>query len=93
MARRGMTPEELETVRLKLQVQALSVMVEGLYTALANTDVISPQALRESFAKLRSAHSKVVLKNLDAATSDLVSSEYQEILDALLLRIEKKLKP
>jgi hypothetical protein len=48
-----MTPEELEFFRLKVQLEALRVVVRGLFTGLANSSPTGAQALRERFAQLR----------------------------------------
>ena len=88
-----MTPEELETFRLKAQLEVLRVLVRGLYTGLANQSESSAVSLHELFAEIRKRHSKVVLKGLAPALSDLFSAEYQEALEDLLAFIESGIKP
>ena len=88
-----MTPEELETFRLKAQLEVLRVLVRGLYTGLANQSESSAASLREKFAELREQHGNVVLKGLAPALSDLFSAEYQEALEDLLVYIESGIKP
>ena len=84
-----MTESELEAFRLKMQVQVLHVLVEGLYTGLANSSPDAAQALRDRFAKLRQQHSRIVLPNLPDGYSDMLAAEYQEALDESLRSIEK----
>jgi len=87
-----MTKEELEIFRLKVRVEALRVLVRGLYTGLANSSPTAKQALRERFAILRKEHSRIVLKGIAPEYSDMLSSEYQEALDEFLKDIESGLK-
>ena len=83
-----MTPEELEFFRLKVQLEALRVLMRGLYTGLANSSPTAAQAFRESFAKLRKEHGKITFKGLFPEYSDMLASEYQEALEDLLSFIE-----
>ena len=87
-----MTEQELEILRLKMQIHALQVLVTMLYTSLAQSSPNAPQDLREKFASLRSDHDQIVVKGLKPGYSDLIAGEYQEALDDLLKLIESKLK-
>lgn len=87
-----MTAEELEIFKLKAQLEALRVLVRGLYTALANNSPSEAQALRGQFAALRLDHSKIVLKGVSPEYSDMLSSEYQSSLEDLLSFIESGIK-
>ena len=51
-----MTPEELELVRIKVRLEAIYVLLRGLYTGLANTSPTAAQAFRDSFQDLRQQH-------------------------------------
>ncbi|HLQ27545.1 MAG TPA: hypothetical protein VK138_16895 [Acidiferrobacterales bacterium] len=87
-----MTEQELEIFRLKTQIQALQVLVAMLYSGLANSSPSAAQALREKLSSLRQEHSKIVLKDIPAEYSDMLSAEYQESLDDLLSFIENRIK-
>ena len=83
-----MTEAELEAFRLKMQVQVLRVLVEGLYTGLANSSPDAAQVLRDQFARLRQEHSRIVLPNLPEGYSDMLAAEYQDALEETLRFIE-----
>ena len=87
-----MTEEELEILRLRMQIHALQVLVTMLYTSLAQSSPTAPQDLRDQFASLRSNHERIALTGLKPGYSDLIAGEYQEALDDLLKLIESKLK-
>ena len=86
-----MTPQELDTIKVKVQLQALRVVLRGLYTGIANSTGAG-KALREEFARLRQEHSTIVLKGVNPAYSDMLAAEYQSALDDLLTDIESGLK-
>jgi hypothetical protein len=86
-----MTEDELEMFRLKVRVEALRVLVRGLYTGLANSSPNGGQAVRERFAALRAKHSKVVISGIAPEYSDMLASEYEEALEDLLKYIESGL--
>jgi hypothetical protein len=88
-----MTSEELEQFRLKAQLEALRVLVRGLYTGLANSSPCAAASLRVRFADLRKSHSQVVLKGVDPAYSDMLAAEHQNALEDLLSFIEEGIKP
>ena len=77
---------------LKVQLEVLRNLVRGLYTGLASMSPTAPQALRDKFAALRAEHSKIVLKGIDPAYSDMLSAEYQAALDDTLKFIESGFK-
>ena len=78
-------------MRLKLQIEALQLLLVMLYSGVANTSPDGPRLLREKFAKLRQDHLKIALKGAPPAVSDMAAGEYQEALDDLLKRIENSL--
>ena len=89
-----MTPEEeLEIFRLKVQLEALRVVVRALLTGIANSSPDGPQILRERFAELRNKHSKITIPGLRTGYSDMLTAEYQEALEDLLSFIEAGLRP
>ena len=79
-----MTEAELEILRLKIQLEALRVLLRMLYTGLANSSPSGPQAFRDQFDHLRQEHAKIALPGIAPEYSDLVAAEYQEALDDLL---------
>ncbi|MGO9263441.1 MAG: hypothetical protein ACLQBA_00910 [Candidatus Binataceae bacterium] len=87
-----MTPAELEILRFRVQLEALRVLVRGLYTGIANSSPTAPAILRERFAALRNEHGKIALKGTTPEQSDLIAAEYQEALDDLLQFIEGGLR-
>jgi hypothetical protein len=88
----NVTPKELESFRMKMQLEALRVLVQGLYSALANSSPEASANLRERFAELRRSHGQVVIKGVDPAYSDMLAAEYQSALEDLLSSIEEKLR-
>lgn len=88
----SMTPQELEMLRLRVQLEALRVLVRGLYTGIANSSPTTPAVLRERFVALRAEHSQIALKGIGPEQSDLIAAEYQEALDDLLQFIEGGLR-
>ena len=87
-----MTPSELEHFRLKAQLEALRILVRGLYTGLANGSPSASENLRLRFAELRKSHSQVVLKTVNPAYSDMLAAEHQSALEDLLSFIETGFK-
>jgi hypothetical protein len=83
-----LTPEQLEIFRLKVQLEALRVLVRGLFTGIANSSPTGPDTMRQRFAELRNEHGKIVLKGAPPEYSDMLTAEYQEALDNLLSFIE-----
>ena len=84
-----MTPQELEIYRLKVQMEALRVVVRIIVGGLARSSPIVAQRLLEQFASLRLEHSQIALKGVDPGVSDLAAAEYQEALEDLLSFIEE----
>ena len=83
-----MTEAELEILRLKLRLEVHQVLLRGLYSGLANISPDAAQTCRNQFAALRQEHSKIVIRGLPPATSDMVAAEYQEALEDVLSNIE-----
>ena len=83
-----MTEQELEVLRLKLQILVLQELVRMLYSGLANTSPAVAQTLRDQFAKLRKKHAQVALKNVPPEYSDMLAAEYQTALEDLLSLVE-----
>ena len=88
-----MTPEELETFRMKMDIQALQLVLRGLYSELASGSPVANEAYRAAFATLREAQAKVVLRDVNPAYSDMLASEYQDALSELLDFIEAGFPP
>lgn len=84
-----MTEQELDLLRLKLRLQALEVLVRGLYVALASLSPSAPQALRVKFEALRKETALVAVKGYPPEYSDMIAAEYQTATDDLLSFIEK----
>jgi 3-oxoacyl-(acyl-carrier-protein) synthase len=83
-----MTPDELEVLRLRMQFEALRVLIRGMFVSMSKASPSAAQALREKFAALRSEHAQIVIKGASAEYSDLIAAEYQSALDDLLAFIE-----
>ena len=73
-----MTEAQLELLRIRLQIEAIRVLVRGLYTGLARSSPTASQAFRARFAELRKSHSMIALPGIPPEYSDLVAGEYQE---------------
>lgn len=86
-----MTEAELEIVRLKLKIEALLVLIGGIYTGLANSSPTASQAILGQFEKLRQDHAKIALPNYSPEYSDMLAGEYQEALEGFLKVIESGL--
>lgn len=86
-----MTEQELELLRLKLRIEALQVLVRGIYIGLAALSPDAPQALRVKFEALRRETSLIVLKQYPPEYSDMISGEYQTAINDLLSFIEQGL--
>lgn len=87
-----MTEQELEILRLKMQIQALQVLIRGIYTGVAGLSPTAPIVLREKFAALRKETDKIAIKGVLPEYSDMVSGEYQTAMDDLLSFIETGLR-
>jgi hypothetical protein len=83
-----MTGVELEILRLRLRAEVHQVLLRGLYTGMANTSPTAAQMFRDQFVTLRREHSKMVIRGLPPASSDMIAAEYQEALEDVLSNIE-----
>jgi hypothetical protein len=83
-----MTESELEILRIKVGMEAIRVLLRGLYTGLANSSPTAAQGFREKFSALRKNHGEIALEGVAPEYSDLMAGEYQEALDDLLTFIE-----
>jgi hypothetical protein len=86
-----LTPEELEIFRLKVQLEALRVIVRALFLTIAKSSTTGPQILQDRFDDLRREHGKIMIPGLRPGYSDMLSAEYQEALKDLLSFIESGL--
>lgn len=78
-----MTKEELDIVRLKMQILARDTALQALVAAVSRLPT-GPQFLREwGSLALRRAESQTV-PGVDAAYSELLAAEYQEAMQALI---------
>lgn len=84
-----MTKEELEVLRLKLQLQVHLELIRALYSALAGTSPALAQRFREGFQTARKERQQLALDGLQPGYSDLVAAEYQEALEDALSFIEE----
>jgi len=82
------TKGELEILRLKLRIEILQLLLRKLYTGLANSSPAAGQAFRDQFSALRQEHSKIVLRQVSPAYSEMIAAEYQEALEDVLSDIE-----
>jgi hypothetical protein len=82
---------ELEHFRLKATILALKAMMRTMCGLFASCSPVHEQALHEAFARMRLTNAKLVLNELDPASSDMVASEYQAIMESLLVFIENGL--
>jgi len=82
-----MTPQELEIIRLKARIQALETVVA---TALPVVRLLpNGPEVRQCADLLRKETQNVVLKDRDAAQSDLHAAELQDAMDTLLAYVQK----
>ncbi len=79
---------ELEQFRMKAGILALKAVMRTLGSLFAANSPAHAQALKEAFAGLRDTSARLVLSELDPASSDMIASEYQGIVDDLLRFIE-----
>ena len=87
-----MSPEELDLFRLKMQVQSLRLLIEGLYATLGRASPAFASSLSTSFAELRPRYEQVVLRNLPPGYSDMLSAEFQNAFAEILTSIETQIK-
>ena len=87
-----MTESELETLRLKMRLEAHQVLLRMMFVGWASISPNGGQTLRGQFARLRAEHAKIAIPGMKPEYSDLVSAEYQEALDDILSDIESGLR-
>lgn len=80
---------DLEILRLKAQLEAVRVLLRGVYTLLANSSSAAARGFRDQFEKLQQEHQKIALQKVDPAISDLMAAEYQEALSDLISFIQE----
>jgi hypothetical protein len=83
--------QELNAFRDRATLVALKVMLRTLCTVIAAQSPEQAKALRSTFVGLRKTHASLVLKELGAVGSDMVTSEYQNLMEELLSFVEKGL--
>jgi hypothetical protein len=79
---------ELEHFRLKSNILALKAVMRTMFALFASCSPVHEQATREAFNRLRDSGDKLVLTEFDPASSDMLTSEYQAIMEDLLRFIE-----
>jgi hypothetical protein len=82
---------ELEQFRLKANILALKAMLRTLSGLFAASSPAHAQAMQDAFGRMRDTSARLVLTELDPASSDMIASEYQAIVDDLLRFIENGL--
>jgi hypothetical protein len=81
--------QELNAFRDRATLVALKVMIRTLCAVMAAQSPEQAKALRSAFVGLRKTHASLVLKELGAVGSDMVTSEYQSLMEELLNFVEK----
>ncbi len=88
-----MTEKELEIVRLKMKIEALSVILFGVCSALGRTFPSFLPSLLQSAKEKQIEYQAVTLKGIPPELSDLMAGEFQDAFSDLVSFMEKSVKP
>lgn len=86
-----MTKEELETMRLQFKIEALTVCLSTLLRALSQASPVFAESFLHSAKKTQNEYLKIVLRQHEASTSDMVAAEFQDAFDDLIKFLESEL--
>ena len=83
-----MTEQELEIVRLKMKIEALSVIFFGVCNALGRTSPAFLPSLLKTAKEKQLEYQVVALKGVSPELSDLIAGEFQEAFNDLISQME-----
>lgn len=87
-----MTKKELETMRLKFKIEALTVCLSTLLRALSQSSTVFAESFLHSAKKTQNEYLKIVLPRHGASTSDMVAAEFQDAFDDLIKFLESEIR-
>jgi len=82
-----MTEQELEVIKLKLRVEAHSILIVNLWRTLMSYDEKMAETLQDSLDLIAEANSDVVFSHMLPGFSNLLSDEFNEVILDLNRRI------
>lgn len=82
-----MTEQELEVIKLKLRVEAHSILIVNLWRTLMSYDAKMAEKLQDSLDLIAEANSDVVFSHMLPGFSNLLSDEFNEVIEDLNKRI------
>lgn len=82
-----MTEQELEVIKLKLRVEAHSILIVNLWRTLMAYDEKMAEKLQDSLDMIAEANSDVVFSHMLPGFSNLLSDEFNEVILELNRRI------
>jgi hypothetical protein len=89
----SISPQELRTFRDRVDILSVKVLLRTLFTVVAHQSENNLQNLHSAFSELRKTHERLVIKGIDAATSDMIAAEYQSVMENMLVFLENGLPP
>ncbi|MDH4394224.1 MAG: hypothetical protein QE278_00970 [Limnobacter sp.] len=82
-----MTEQELEVIKLKLRVEAHSIMIVNLWRTLMSHDAKLAEKLQDSLDMIADANTDVVFSHMLPGFSNMLSDEFNEVILELNRRI------
>ena len=87
-----MTEQELEIVKLKMKIEALSLVFFGVCNALGRAYPAFVPSLLSTVKEKQIEYQSIALKGISPEISDLMAAEFQEAFDDLISLMELTLK-
>ena len=87
-----MTEQELEIVKLKMKIEALSLVFFGVCNALGRASPAFVPSLLSTVKEKQIEYQSIALKGISPEISDLMAAEFQEAFDDLISLMELTLK-
>ncbi len=84
-----MTEQELEVVKLKLRLEAVSVLTVNMYRLMAQSSSQLNFNIRNSLRQIEDDHANVVFASMKPEYSDMLAGEYEDALKGLIESILK----
>ena len=85
----AMTEQELEIVRLKMKIEALSLIFLGVCNALGRTSPAFLPSLLQTAKEKQTEYQSIALKGVSPEVSDLMAAEFQEAFSDLISLMEQ----
>lgn len=82
-----MTEQELEVIKLKLRVEAQSILMVNLWRTLMAHDAKLSDALSAQLDLIEEANSEVVFPSMMPSFSNMLSDEFHEVIRDMHRRI------